>query len=192
MKKSLIALLALFLCLNAFAQDKDEYYDDEKPKPRIEFPSPFKFTLIDSVKGTKDELYVKAHSWMAKTFNSANAVIQMQDKEAGKLIGKALFSDIKGQNGLCCEIINYTVTIDVKEGRYRVIFSDFYDDHNTGSAIGGYGSLDQQEIKANKGNYVYRFYNKLWDKIKINTQQKSNILMSDIKIYMHLNSDDKF
>jgi hypothetical protein len=41
---------------------------------------------VDSIKST--ELYVRAHEWFAKTFKSAQSVIQLDDKEAGKILGK--------------------------------------------------------------------------------------------------------
>ena len=45
------------------------------------------FISIDStIKGTKDELFVRAKSWLVQTFKSANDVIQLNDKEAGKLL----------------------------------------------------------------------------------------------------------
>lgn len=37
---------------------------------------------------SKDNLYVKAREWFAVTAGSAQAVIQMDDKAAGKIIGK--------------------------------------------------------------------------------------------------------
>ena len=36
----------------------------------------------------QDELYVKANAWFVDNFNSAESVIQFQDKESGKLMGK--------------------------------------------------------------------------------------------------------
>ncbi|WP_107822016.1 DUF4468 domain-containing protein [Mangrovibacterium marinum] len=45
---------------------------------------------VIEVPGTKDELYVKANEWMVRSFNNAKSVIQFQDKEAGKIMGKYL------------------------------------------------------------------------------------------------------
>ena len=42
------------------------------------------------VEGSKDELYVRANIWMARTFTNSKSVIQFQDKENGVIVGKYL------------------------------------------------------------------------------------------------------
>lgn len=51
--------------------------------------SPKQENIIEA-KGSKDELYVKANQWMVRTFKDAKSVIQFQDKEEGKIMGKYL------------------------------------------------------------------------------------------------------
>ncbi len=46
-------------------------------------------SYIDQHGKSKNDAYVSAHAWVAKNFVSANDVIQMQDKEAGRIIIKA-------------------------------------------------------------------------------------------------------
>lgn len=58
---------------------------------------------------TKETLYSNALSFFATTFKSAQNVIQMQDPESGKVIGKGLLS-----NGR-----KVTITIACKEGKYK-------------------------------------------------------------------------
>ena len=53
---------------------------------------------IIEAKGTKDELYIKANQWMVKSFNNAKIVIQFQDKESGKIMGKYLLHGEFGMN----------------------------------------------------------------------------------------------
>lgn len=75
---------------------------------------------------TKDQLYVRAREWFAQTFKSAQAVIQMDDKEAGKIIGKG---SAKGSFYYLLTLfsfsLNYTVSITLKDGRYRYEITDF-------------------------------------------------------------------
>lgn len=82
---------------------------------------------VVSVEGaSKDELYIRATEWFAKTFKSAQDVIQMDDKSAGKVIGKGsaknyytvLMSPVE-------YYLNYTISITTKEGRYRYEISPF-------------------------------------------------------------------
>lgn len=77
----------------------------------------------------KDQLFLAAKKWFAETYKSANDVIQMQDKEAGEIIGKGLFSTfLKMPFPLIGESVNvyHTVKISVKDGRYRYEITDIY------------------------------------------------------------------
>jgi hypothetical protein len=71
---------------------------------------------IIEVQGTKDELYIKANEWMVRTFNNAKSVIQFQDKEAGKIMGKYLMNSI-GQTGADTYSL---ITISVKDGATKI------------------------------------------------------------------------
>ncbi|MBL7766983.1 MAG: DUF4468 domain-containing protein [Chitinophagaceae bacterium] len=77
-----------------------------------------KVVNLDSM--TKEKIYLNCFEWVSKTYNSANSVIQMNDREAGVLVCKGVFLD--------CPFfpnkpdIKYTLTIKVKENKlkYRV------------------------------------------------------------------------
>lgn len=82
---------------------------------------------------TKDELYVRAREWFARSFKSSKSVIQMEDKEAGKIIGKGSSSGL--YTVLMSTVpykLDFTVSITVKEGRYRYEISPF-DTQNSSS-----------------------------------------------------------
>jgi hypothetical protein len=90
------------------------------------------YTEIVNVDSTNlKELYVRAHTWFANNFKSAKSVIQLDDKEAGKIIGKGYFlaGIPKSNSGVVKSAISvsvyFTVDIQVKDGRYRYLFSDF-------------------------------------------------------------------
>lgn len=69
---------------------------------------------------SKSELYDRAYAWFVSTYKSAKDVIQMADKESGKIIGKGWFthpfSKLK---------VDHSVTITVKDGRYKYTITDF-------------------------------------------------------------------
>jgi len=47
------------------------------------------YEVVDSsVSGSKQELQVKAKMWMANAFKDAKKVIQLDDKDAGEVLGK--------------------------------------------------------------------------------------------------------
>jgi hypothetical protein len=95
---------------------------------------------LDSI--DKAELFSRAEEWFARTFNSAQDVIQMKDKEAGKIIGKAVMPvTLKGLNtGGKGGFINYTVAVYFKDNRYKYEINDFY--HTGESLRGGYSIPD--------------------------------------------------
>lgn len=75
---------------------------------------------------SKDDLYVRAREWFAKTYKSSQDVIQMDDKSAGKIIGKG--SSIGYYNILLTPMeyyLNYTISVTTKDGRYRYEISPF-------------------------------------------------------------------
>lgn len=73
------------------------------------------------------ELYSLGKQWFVNTFNSANAVLQMDNPELGKLIGKGITNIYDAyQTGGIGNIpvsvnykLSYTVNLSVKEGRYK-------------------------------------------------------------------------
>lgn len=90
----------------------------------------YSYVDITQVPGkTKDDLYVKINEWVALNFKSANNVIQMNDKEAGKIIVKGvtertLMYKMLGKNYIPY-YLNFTINFTVKDGRYRVIIDGF-------------------------------------------------------------------
>ncbi len=55
----------------------------------IETTAPKSGEIIE-VKGTKGELFIKSNQWMGKAFTNGKSVIQLQDKQGGKITGKYL------------------------------------------------------------------------------------------------------
>ncbi len=132
---------------------------------------------IIPIQGTKDELYIKAKQWFVKSFKSANYVLQMDDKEAGKLIGKAseigIIKDSFGISSLGEFKLNYTVYITVKDGKYRYEITDFNSQDIPSKNLWVIKNYDISEIvndpksKKSNGNYKkdYLRYIVLTDKI---------------------------
>jgi hypothetical protein len=84
-------------------------------------------TYIDEHDKSKNDAFVAAHAWIAKNFNSANDVIQMQDKDAGMIVVKAVFAysyTLKDpfvtmpMSGL----LNYTLSLQVKDQKMKMEF----------------------------------------------------------------------
>ena len=77
--------------------------------------------IIEIPGESQSELYIKCNEWFVNSFGSAEDVIQFQDKEAGKIMGKFTSQvRLSVYNYLC----RTTISIDVKDEKVRVIFSD--------------------------------------------------------------------
>jgi hypothetical protein len=85
------------------------------------------YEQIAQCTGNQKELYLKARKWFVDTFHNAKSVLQMEDKEDGKLAGKA-FHTYVFNNGLSSSnvAIDFTLNVDIKDGKYRVQFYDMY------------------------------------------------------------------
>ena len=70
----------------------------------------------------KDEIFTGALEWIALKYNSANDVIQLKDKEAGKIIVKGNFSSsLFGKQGF----LKHTLRLEFKDNRFRYTYTDF-------------------------------------------------------------------
>jgi len=146
---------------------------------------------VDSLT-SKLELYLRAREWFAKTYKSATNVIQMEDKESGKIVGKALlnvymttFVGSKEDGGY----INYTITLYVKDGRYKYEITDFY---HTGifvnSTVGKQpdGGACELLIDQKKG-FWGNSYKKTYESYLFQMDENIKALVSDLKEAMTTN-----
>ena len=141
------------------------------------------------------ELYNRAKSWFAKSFRSANKVLQMYDKDLGKLIGK-------GSEPLTYKYalvnmnytLHYTLAVVVKDGRYRYEITDITvpdDDpagyHLTLDQIVVDGNSGKEKTKKDNGEYRNRFKGYI-----VNSDLFFKALITDLKTSMAAKSKDNF
>jgi Domain of unknown function (DUF4468) with TBP-like fold len=90
---------------------------------------PLAFSEVVAVEGaTKDQLYSAALAWLGDTFRSAKTVLDVKDKDAGRLVAKPSLAyapkvfvgsaRIKGS-------VRYAVTVEAKDGKYRYTIDGF-------------------------------------------------------------------
>lgn len=144
------------------------------------------YVRIDSlIKGSKEDLYLRSKSWLVHYFKSANAVIQMDDKENGKLMGKGVFMfPVKSVLGITLDHdpIHYTIQINTKENKTRIIVNDFIHEGGNYKDARDYGSLN--EPKCPKGLYVGFIFNNM----KKMAHEQAKIILHDYYKYMHSDS----
>jgi hypothetical protein len=115
MKKTLVFLILVASFYSSHGQDK--LLDILPLKDGV-----VTYTNVIQVDGAnKEELYSRAKKWFVTTFKSANDVIQLDDKENGEIVGKGNFNITYYARN---PIINHTITISVKDGRFKYTITD--------------------------------------------------------------------
>lgn len=82
--------------------------------------------VIDCPDKTKNQLYVILNYWVTASFNDANSVIQMNDKELGCIIAQGYLPNIAGHMGGANAYdvsIKPIIKLDIKEGKIRVTYT---------------------------------------------------------------------
>jgi len=139
--------------------------------------------VVEVPGASKDQLYDRALEWMAKTYQSANDVVQIKDKEQGKLLAKGgilLFND-KVPAGY----VVHTQTIYVKDGRYKYLLTGFKHQYLS-NAVGrdaSMGPLEQTEPP--KG-----FRKKAWTDMLASTNEKVKVMIAELQQAMQAQGRD--
>jgi hypothetical protein len=94
------------------------------PASRDQIPATEKeVVFIDDHDKEKSDAFVRVHEWIAKNFNSANDVIQMQDKEAGTVIVKAIYPYMQDFGAMTLPVnVQYTLSVYVKDKKIKTEF----------------------------------------------------------------------
>lgn len=131
----------------------------------------------------KNLLYATINDWFASTYNSANDVIQMSDKDAGIIIGKGSMAySKKGMSYMCYSgYIKYTIKVYVKENRYKVVLTDFNHSVKVGNGPQcALGTITTADVYATKG-MSKKYHNNTWNDIKSTVEQYSNGIFESLE-----------
>lgn len=79
--------------------------------------------IIDIPGKEKNELYINANSWFVENFNSAESVIEFQDKESGKIMGKYVYTY---NEGMYYHTVRQVISIDLKDEKVRITIKEPY------------------------------------------------------------------
>jgi len=168
-------------------------------KSQVTFPDSTKLKYekvikVDSL--TADQLYMKLRSWVAKTYNSANDVIQMDDKANHLIIGKGqirydpkVYIGSDGTRGY----ISYTIQLEMKDGRYRYIIYDFIHE-GSNKSYGDYSFLlittdEECPYKIHSG-ISKSWKNKVWKDIKSRIDFEAKFIEESLNKYIKEPSDN--
>ncbi len=101
---------------------------------------------VDSVK--KETLYQNYLTWVAKSFNSSNNVIQLKNEVDGIIILKCVLNAKVGTYSTT----HCTIELNVKDNKYRLVFYDIYvESPKTSNSMGFYYTYqDMLDISSGK------------------------------------------
>ena len=165
MKKTILGILFI-ASLNIYAQENLKF---EK--------------VIQSDSIAKSLLFTSINDWFATTYNSANDVIQMSDKDAGTIIGNGSMDySKKGMSYGCYSgYITYTIKVYVRENRFKVVLTNFNHSVKVGnSSLCSFGTLTTADVYATKG-MSKKWHNKVWSDMKITVEEYSNGIFKSLE-----------
>src|SRR5574344_3111182 len=94
--------------------------------------------VIEAPRKTKDQLYVLLNYWFTSTFNDANSVIKLNDKELGTIIAQGYVESIAqhagGSNSYDVNL-RPVIKCDIKDNKVRVTYTVPY--YSVNVAVGG-------------------------------------------------------
>jgi hypothetical protein len=149
--------------------------------------------FVDSL-ANRQELFSRAREWFARTYKSSTNVIQMEDKESGKIVGKALMQVFHKALGHNYEsgYINYTILIYTKDGKYKYEITDFY---HTGQLVSGANSIPDFGICEKMINTTDKSmgvsYQKTYNYYLYQMDNNIKDLIADLKAAMTTNATNK-
>ncbi|ELR69203.1 hypothetical protein C900_05399 [Fulvivirga imtechensis AK7] len=123
--------------------------------------------------GSAHELYSKAREWFVNSYRDANAVLQLEDPDQSKLIGKGVINVVHTMEG---RDVFHTVTIEAKEGRYRYTIDHFVIDWITD---GRHTTFEEYEGKPGSKKMFTRVDEKVQNLITTLKAQMSTTTSSD-------------
>ncbi len=149
---------------------------------------------VDSI--SKNELYNSAKLWFTTVYNSAKDVLQMDNKDEGQIIGKAIiryYPKVFVGSETTKGNINYIIKVFVKDGRYKYEITDFVhhpDAGGSGRNSGNFGLITTDNEYPNAKS-AQNWYNKVWSDIKNQIEQNILPLIVSLKEGMNKPSETK-
>jgi len=132
-------------------------------------------TVIKTENVGKAQLFLVINEWFASTYNSANNVIQMADKEAGIIVGNALFDYSYGKLVYGCYdgYIKYTIKVYIKDNRYKIELTNFNHSVQIGnSEYCSLGIITTADLYTTSG-MSKKYHNNVWSNIKSKSETYS-------------------
>lgn len=156
------------------------------------------FTQVIKVENkSKSDIYSGLRAWVAKYYRSAQSVIQMDDRESGVIIVKALFPYNFGKMMYAAYEgkVDYTLKLQARDGRFRAEMDNFIHsigiDHATHTNKNcNLGLITTAELYTDKGAQK-KFHNNVWNDIKAKAEAESLEAFKSLNAITDFNEDEK-
>lgn len=82
--------------------------------------------IVDSIPKNKKQIYIAVNDWFAHSFNDGKSVIQLNDKDAGVIIGKGHIDNMGSTVSFASNAdisTDVIIRVDMKDGRMRITTS---------------------------------------------------------------------
>lgn len=115
--------------------------------------------VVEAPGRTKEQLYITLNYWYTNSFNDGKAVIELNDKESGVIIGKGYIDGIATHLGGMNQYkvnLKPIIKTDIKDGKIRITYTvPFYDVEKLagGGVISAFGDGKTQPKKIDE-NWV--------------------------------------
>jgi len=172
-----VVILFFILFISSFIAQAQSYYTTSEDGRA-------KFEAIIETKGEKDKLFLKGKEWIYKTYKSGDAVINVDDKEQGRIFGKGKGKDLFirefGQKNDFGHF-KYNITIDFKDNKARIIIDEIT--QHAGGLLGMKDGADYSESFPSTWLKVAMKANqKRWDTIKADAASEFNGIIESFKM----------
>ena len=136
--------------------------------------------IINCGEQTKEQLYITLNHWFAESFNDANSVIKLNDKDAGVIIAKGFVGGIAQHiGGMTAYNVNIhpVIKVDIKDKKIRVTYTlQYYEvEQNIGGGWMGALLKDDDYILMRSQQILQKRIEIAEEKIKCLEQQNSKL-----------------
>ncbi|MDE6689272.1 MAG: DUF4468 domain-containing protein [Prevotella sp.] len=146
--------------------------------------------VIDCGEKTKEQLYILLNYWVSNSFNDANSVIQLNDKDAGVIICQGYVSGIAANvGGMNAYVVSIKpiIKLDIKDKKIRVTYTvQYYDIERSNGVLtaSSYGNPVTKQKWALEKTYPFvpkDSHKKTSSKALVMTHAYSNVIMDKIE-----------
>jgi len=131
--------------------------------------------VVDAPGIKKDDLYNRAKTWYVTGTGITKIALELEDKETGKLLGKVnnpvKVNNPPLNNKFEVGSVSYTITIIVKDDKYKYTFTDFVHDSDGLPKVVSCGPLENKKSGAKSIISEMMPSNWQWNKIKEGTDE---------------------